>query len=176
VRGRSCVRGRFVWCGVCLVCLVKTGFRTNETNQINQTNQTNVTVKITRFEDLDCWKEARQLARQVYEAIRQNNAWQRDIRLCGQVQAAAGSVMSNIAEGFVRRSNKEFLQFLFIAMSSAAEVQSHMYIAIDQGYVVKDTFESIYSQAAKTARLISGLITYLRTRTTRQTRQTRQTE
>lgn len=130
-------------------------------------------MKITRFEDLDCWKEARQLTRQVYDAVRQSSTWQRDIRLCGQVQAAAGSVMSNIAEGFVRRSNKEFVQFLFIAMSSAAETQSHLYIGMDQGYLSKDAFESIYAQANKTARIISGLITYLRTRQTKATKQTR---
>ena len=81
-------------------------------------------MKLTRFEELDCWKEARQLTRQVYEAIEQNSAWKRDARLCGQIQSAAGSVMANIAEGFVRRSNKEFVQFLFIAMSSSAEVQT----------------------------------------------------
>ena len=124
-------------------------------------------MKITRFENLDCWKEARQLTRQVYEAVRQNSEWQRDIRLCGQIQSAAGSVMANIAEGFVRRSNKEFVQFLFIAMSSSAEVQSHLYIAVDQGYLSKDTFESIYEQANKTARIISGLIKYLRTTQTK---------
>ena len=77
--------------------------------------------------------------------------------------------MANIAEGFVRRSSKEFTQFLFIAMSSAAEVQSHMYIAVDQSYVSKDTFESIYEQANKTARITSGLIKYLRTKQTRPT-------
>ena len=92
------------------------------------------------------------------------------MRLCSQIQSAAGSVMGNIAEGFVRRSNKEFVQFLFIAMSSAAEVQSHLYIAVDQGYVSKDTFESIYEQANKTARIISGLITCLRTKQTRPTK------
>ena len=91
-------------------------------------------MKLTRFEDLDCWKEARQLTRQVYEAVHQNPQWQKDVRLCVQIQSAAGSVMANIAEGFVRRSNKEFVQFLFIAMSSSAEVQSHLYIAVDQGY------------------------------------------
>ena len=90
-------------------------------------------MKLTRFEDLDCWKEARQLTRQVYGAVHQNPSWQRDMRLCSQIQSAAGSVMANIAEGFVRRSNKEFMQFLFIAMSSAAEAQSHLYIAVDQG-------------------------------------------
>lgn len=127
-------------------------------------------MKIARFEDLDCWKEARQLTRQVYEVIGQNSGWQRDRRLCSQIKSAAGSVMANIAEGFVRRSNKEFVQFLFIAMSSSAEVQSHLYIAVDQGYLSKDTFESIYEQANKTARIISGLIKYLRTKPTRPTK------
>ena len=75
--------------------------------------------------------------------------------------------MANIAEGFVRRSGKEFTQFLFIAMSSAAEVQSHMYIAMDQDYVSKSTFDSIYEQANKTARITSGLIKYLRTKQTK---------
>lgn len=127
-------------------------------------------MKLTRFEDLDCWKEARQLTRQVYEAVQQNSTWQKDVRLCSQIQSAAGSVMANIAEGFVRRSNKEFVQFLFIAMSSPAEVRSHLYIAMDQGYLSKDTFESIYAQADKTGRIISGLIKYLRTKQTKPTK------
>jgi four helix bundle protein len=127
-------------------------------------------MKLTRFEDLDCWNEARQLTRQVYEAIDQNLDWQRGVRLCSQIQNAAGSVMANIAEGFVRRSNKEFMQFLFIAMSSAAEVQSHLYIAVDQGYVSKETFESIYKQADRTARITSGLIKYLRSKQTKPTK------
>lgn len=115
-------------------------------------------MKLTRFEDLDCWKEARQLTRQVYEAIEQNSAWKRDARRCSQIQSAAGSVMANIVERFVRRSNKEFVQFLFIAMSSSAEVRSHLYIAVDQGYLSKDSFESMYVQADKVGRIIFGLI------------------
>jgi len=127
-------------------------------------------MKLTRFEDLDCWKEARQLTRQVYDAIEQNSAWKRDARLCSQIQSAAGSVMANIAEGFVRRSYKEFVQFLFIPMSSTAEVQSHLYIAVDQGYLSKEFFESIYAQADRTGRIISGLIKYLRTKQTKATK------
>ncbi len=65
-------------------------------------------------------------------------------------------------EGFVRRSNREFIQFLFISISSAAELQSHMYVALDQRYVTRDIFDLIYQQADKTAKMISGLITYLR--------------
>jgi four helix bundle protein len=72
--------------------------------------------------------------------------------------------MANIAEGFARRSNREFIQFLFIAISSAAELQSHLYIAFDQGYIDKRAFDTLYSQATKTGQIISGLITYLRSR------------
>ena len=81
--------------------------------------------------------------------------------------------MANITEGFVRHSDKEFVQFLFVAMSSAAEVQSHLYIAVDQGYLSKETFESIYGQAEKTSKIISGLIKYLRTKQASSTKQTR---
>ncbi len=84
--------------------------------------------------------------------------------------------MANIAEGLVRRSNKEFIQFLFVAMSSAAEVQSHLYVALDQGYIGRDRFDEMYKQADKTARIISGLITYLRTKGTKQTRSPKETK
>ena len=81
--------------------------------------------------------------------------------------------MANIAEGFARRSNKEFVQFLFIAILSSAEVQSHLYIALDQGYVSKEAFDSLYKQAEKTSRIISGLIKYLLGKQTPRTIQTR---
>lgn len=129
-------------------------------------------MKVTRFEDLDCWNEARKLTRQTYEAISRNPIWQRDVRLCGQIQSASVSVMSNIAEGFVRHSDKEFVQFVFIAMSSAAEVQSHLHVAIDQKYLSQESFDEIYAQAEKTSKIISGLIKYLRTKA-KQTGQTR---
>lgn len=86
--------------------------------------------------------------------------------------------MANIAEGFARHTDKEFIQFLFVAMSSAAEVQSHLYVAIDRKYLQQDDFDSIYSQASKACRIVSGLIKYLKgkrehSKSTRQTRQTR---
>ena len=77
-----------------------------------------------------------------------------------------------IAEGFARHSDKEFVQFLFVAMASAAEVQSHLYVAVDQGYLSKEMFDSIYAQAGKTSRIVSGFIKYLRI----QAKQTRQTK
>jgi len=131
-------------------------------------------MKITRFEDLECWQEARKLVSAVYGTTMNGN-FKKDLRLSGQIQAAATSVMANVAEGFVRRSTREFIQFLFVGMSSAAEVQSHLYVALDQRYIDQKYFGEIYDQANKTARIISGLITYLRTRETKQTRLTKQT-
>ena len=132
-------------------------------------------MKITRFEDLECWQQARVLVRMVYKATR-GSEFKRDYRLAGQIQAAASSSMANIAEGFVRRSSKEFIQFLFIAMSSTAEVQSHLYIALDQEYIGQELFDLIYGQADRTGKIISGLITYLRTKPTKLTRSTRSTK
>jgi four helix bundle protein len=123
-------------------------------------------MKLTRFEDLECWQEARVLTQKVYAATKQDK-FRNDLRLSSQIQAAAGSSMANIAEGFIRRSDKEFVQFLFIAMASTAEVQSHLYIALDQKYVDDHQFQEVYDQANKTGRVISGLIKYLRTKPTR---------
>jgi four helix bundle protein len=118
-------------------------------------------MRLTRFEDLECWKEARKLVNMIYDAIRHSKPFQNDYRLKDQSIGAAISVMGNIPEGFVRRSNREFTQFLFISVSSAAELKSHMYVAFDQGYITKVTFDGIYQQAEKTSKMISGLITYL---------------
>jgi four helix bundle protein len=118
-------------------------------------------MKITRFEDLKCWQEARILVNMVYEAIRKSPEFQKDFRLVGQITDAAVSSMSNIAEGFSRRSNKEFIQFLFVSKSSATEVQSEAYVALDQRYISKETFKEIYEQADEVSKIISGLITYL---------------
>ncbi|MEK7291304.1 MAG: four helix bundle protein [Planctomycetota bacterium] len=118
-------------------------------------------MKITRFEDLQCWQEARALVNMVYEAIRNSQAFKKDFRLSNQITGAAISSMSNIAEGFSRRSNKEFIQYLFISKSSATEVQSETYVASDQKYISQEIFEKIYNQAEKVSKLNSGFITYL---------------
>ena len=117
---------------------------------------------IRRFEDIEAWQEARRLVNLVYEAINGNQNFQKDFRLVNQMQGAAVSVMSNIAEGFSRRSNKEFIQFLFISKSSAAEVQSYLYVALDQKYISKEAFQKIYKQAEKVSKMDSGFIKYLR--------------
>jgi four helix bundle protein len=116
-------------------------------------------MQIKRFEDLRCWQEARKLVNMVYEAIRKSPEFQKDFRLVGQITDAAISSMSNIPEGFFRRSNKEFTQFL--SKSSATEVQSEAYVALDQSYISKETFAEIYEQADQVSKIVSGLITYL---------------
>jgi len=135
-------------------------------DQIDQMTRQTIYMKFTRFEDLECWQEARSLVNLVYK-VTKGKEFKKDLRLSGQIQAAATSTMANIAEGLVRRSDREFTQFLYISMSSAAEVQSHLYIALDQGYIDQDQFNIIYEQANKTARIISGLIKYLRTNPTK---------
>jgi len=118
-------------------------------------------MKITRFEDIEAWQEARKLVNMVYRAINGNQNFQRDFRLVNQMQGAAVSTMANTAEGFSRRSDKEFIQFLFISKASAAEIQSHLYVALDQSYITQETFDEIYAQAEKISKMISGFIKYL---------------
>ncbi|WP_319526063.1 four helix bundle protein [uncultured Desulfosarcina sp.] len=131
-------------------------------------------MRINRFEEIEAWKAARSLVNLVYEAIRQNAGFRRDYRLVNQIQGAAVSAMSNIAEGFARQSNKEFIHFLFIAKSSAAEVQSQLYVALDQDYLTETAFKKVYEQAERVSKLTSGFIKYLKT--TLNTQQTQQTQ
>ena len=119
-------------------------------------------MKLTRFEDLKVWQEARKLVNMVYDAISSSPGFQKDIRLRDQCKAASTSVMGTIPEGFARRSNKEFIQYLFISLSSAAELQSHFYVALDQKYINQQIFDRIYQQAEKVGKMDSNLITYLR--------------
>ena len=123
----------------------------------------NKPMKITRFEDIEAWQEARKLVKMVYDVIKKSPKFRKDFRLVNQVQNGAVSAMSNIAEGFARRSNKEFIQFLFISKSSAAEVQSQLYVALDQEYINQDDFEKIYNQAEIVSKMDSGFIKYLNT-------------
>ena len=114
-----------------------------------------------RFEDLEVWQGARDVVNAVYKAS-SNGAFVRDYALRDQIRRAAVSIPSNIAEGFSRHSNKEFIQFLFISKGSAAEVQSQLYTALDQGYISQEAFDKIYGQIEVVAKQLSRLITYLK--------------
>jgi four helix bundle protein len=116
---------------------------------------------IERHEDIQGWQRARELTKFVY-AITKQEAFARDFSLKDQIRRAAVSVMSNIAEGFERGGRAEFIQFLSIAKSSAAEVQSQLYVALDQEYVTPEQFDKGYKLCDETMRLIGGFMAYLR--------------
>jgi len=119
-------------------------------------------VKIKKFEEIDAWKEARKLVKLVYKSVHANENFNKDFRLVNQIQGSAVSAMANVAEGFSRQSDKEFIQYLFISKSSAAEVQSHIYVALDQNYITQKDFDEIYNQAEIVSKLDSGFIKYLK--------------
>jgi len=118
-------------------------------------------VKIERFEEIKAWQEARVLVKMLCDATKSTKSFNGDYRFREQIHSAAVSIMSNIAEGFSRRSTKEFIQFLFIAKGSAAEVQSQLYVALDQGYINEGKFNELYAKSDDVARLTSGFIRYL---------------
>ncbi len=117
-------------------------------------------MKIERFEDIEAWKESRTIVNSVYRVC-SVHSFKRDYSLTDQIRRAAISIMANIAEGFSRKGNKEFVQFLFIAKASAAELQSHLYVVLDQGYIKKEQFDKLYEDIDKVQRKISNFIKYL---------------
>jgi four helix bundle protein len=114
-----------------------------------------------RFEELPCWKKARELCQAVYELINLPG-FRKDFGFRNQIWDAAGSVMDNIAEGFEDRSTKEFVKFLGYSQRSCSEVQSQLYRAIDCGYINKKQFESVYELTSECRKQIKGFRKYLR--------------
>jgi len=115
---------------------------------------------ILRFEDIDGWKKARELAQAVYRAG-SSTPLGRDAGLRDQMQRAAVSIMANIAEGFGRGGNREFVQFLGHARGSCAELKSHLYVALDAGMIPPQQFDQIYRLAGEAEGLASGFMKYL---------------
>jgi four helix bundle protein len=118
---------------------------------------------ITCFEDIQAWRRARGLVGEIYRTCGEG-CLSKDFGLRDQLYRAAVSSMSNIAEGFARKSDRDFAHFLDIARGSAIEVQSLLYVALDVGYIQKDEFERLYELAEATVSLIGGLTSYLRKR------------
>jgi len=114
-------------------------------------------VTIERFEDLKSWQEARRLVQIVYSLTSQE-AFRRDRGLSWQIQEAAVSTMSNIAEAHGRFSFEDKRRLLDISLGSCRELQSHLYVALDQGYVVQKEFEEAYRQADVVAQLVNGSV------------------
>ena len=116
--------------------------------------------KIERFEDIQAWQKARELVKQVY-AVSNAGAFTKDFGLRDQIRRAAVSIMLNISEGFARKTAKEFAQFLVVAHGSAAEVQSALYVALDQGYLAATEFVAIYRLADEVSKMIMAFSRYL---------------
>jgi four helix bundle protein len=112
--------------------------------------------KIARFEDLVAWQKARSLTAAVYTVTRKG-AFRRDFGLSNQIQRASVSIMSNIAEGFERGRRAEFHQFLSMAKASCAETRSHLYVALDVGYLEQEEFDRLLRQAEEVGRVVGGL-------------------
>lgn len=117
--------------------------------------------RINKFEDIDAWQKARVLTRRIY-VMTDDGAFAKDYSLRDQIRRAAVSIMSNVAEGFDRGGAREYLRFLFIARGSVAEVQSHLYVALDAKYIIQEQFEELYDLAGDTGRVIGGVIRYLK--------------
>jgi four helix bundle protein len=118
-------------------------------------------MKIERFEDIEAWKLARELTRKVYNLTKKQR-FAKDYGLKKQIQDAAGSSMHNIAESFDSESNAEFIRFLRYSKRSCTEVQSELYIALDEEYILPDEFKDVYEQAKRTRAVVRGFINYLK--------------
>ena len=110
-----------------------------------------------KFEDLMFWQKAREFTKLIYTLTRKDT-FKTDFGLKGQIQRSSVSVMSNIAEGFGRGGNNEFIQFLFIAKGSLAEVQSQLYVATDLGYIADREFQIAYGITEEISRLINAFV------------------
>lgn len=114
-----------------------------------------------RFEDIQAWQKARKVAVKIY-LVSSRGDFGRDYELRGQIRRSGTSIMSNIAEGQGRRTDKDFANFLNIALGSLAETKSHMYLAFDLGYVEKDAFDETYEMLDEVGRMVFSLISHLR--------------
>ncbi|HXF28548.1 MAG TPA: four helix bundle protein [Chlamydiales bacterium] len=116
-------------------------------------------MKIERFEDIVAWQKAKLLTVKIYHLFQSH----KDYSFCDQIKRAALSIMSNIAEGFERKTNKEFRQFLYIAKGSCGEVRSLILFAQEIGYISSEQFTELYDQSVEISKILSGLIKSLST-------------
>lgn len=110
------------------------------------------------FEELAIFQKARELSKKIYP-ITQRGKFKNDFRFVQQIRAAAGSIMDNIAEGFERTGNKEFLNFLYIAKGSCGEVRSQLIRANDNGYLTKEEYDELYTECRK---LSAGIMNFIK--------------
>ena len=116
---------------------------------------------LSSFEDLDIWKEARELAK-IIRHLTQNERFSKDYRFVTQITSSSGSTMDNIAEGFERDGHKEFIQFLYIAKASNGECRSQAYRAFDASFINQEELDDILSRTSSIRNKTQGLIKYLK--------------
>jgi four helix bundle protein len=115
---------------------------------------------IRTFEDIEVWQLARQLSKEIY-AFTVTGGFSKDFRFKDQINAASGSVMDNIAEGFGRGGRNEFINFLGIASGSLNETKSQLYRALDRDYITQDNFNILYALADLTGNKLGRFMIYL---------------
>ncbi|HPF93612.1 MAG TPA: four helix bundle protein [Tenuifilaceae bacterium] len=116
---------------------------------------------INSFEELEIWKDARELAK-VVRLFTKTEPFSKDFKLCNQINSSAGSVMDNIAEGFERDGHKEFIQFLYIAKASSGETRSQSYRAFDADFISEEELNEILRRTQSLKIKIISLINYLK--------------
>jgi four helix bundle protein len=116
---------------------------------------------IKRFENLRCWQSARKLCQLIYKFTRKEK-FSKDFSLVNQIRDSSGSSMDNIAEGFDRAGNKEFIQFLSVSRGSIAEIKSQLYRSLDQDYLDDEEFQKVYDLANNTSKETTNLMIYLK--------------
>ena len=113
-----------------------------------------------KFEDIDAWRLAREIAAEMFQfTLRENVA--RDFRLRDQIRGSSGSMMDNIAEGFGRGGNTEFVQFLGYGIGSGNELKSQCYRSLDYKYLSQDEFQKLYDKINRYNKMVAGLMKYL---------------
>ncbi|MEP6920793.1 MAG: four helix bundle protein [bacterium] len=117
--------------------------------------------RITAFEEIESWKKARILTREIYR-VTSVGAFARDFELKDQIRRAAVSILSNIAEGFERSGDREFVQFLSVAKGSCGELRAQLYVALDQRYFTAEDFDALSQRATEVSQLLAGFMKYLR--------------
>jgi four helix bundle protein len=113
-----------------------------------------------KFEEIKVWQKAREVTKKIYQ-ISSGEKFSRDYGLRDQIRRDSVSIMSNIAEGNGRKTNKDFANFLVLSHGSAAEVQSHLYVALDLNYISKDDFSILYQQLEEISKMTMALAQHL---------------
>lgn len=117
--------------------------------------------KVERFEDLKIWQLAREICQMIHK-LTIKDQFSRDFKLVGQINGSSGSIMDNIAEGFERDGNKEFIQFLTFSKGSCGETRSQLYRGLDYQYITQDEFDAAYKMTLEESKMLKSFIQYLK--------------